>query len=178
MNTQKSAVVPQPPIAFAAKNIIQVSRFTTTDGQSEGQIWKADIKARRHGSPSALFEGIIFIEYNGIASIHGIDKEDGYPDGGFEPKEAALKQQSFIHFLREATAQDNRALGMMAALFSCHEYSNEGKATAAYIVARGTPLAMGVGYLTADDGYHLNAFDPKPDRWLENARATTPFDDM
>lgn len=178
MNPQKSAALSQAPMAFAAKNIIQVAKSTGLDGKRDGLIWKADIKARRYGSPSVVFEGIIFIEYNGIACIYGIDIENGYPDGGFESKDEALNQQSFIHFLREATVQDNRTLGMMAALFSSHEYSNEGKATAAYIVTRGIPLAIGVGYPTANNGYRLKAFDPVPDRWLESARATKPFDEM
>ena len=179
MNAHQRTTAVQPPMSIAAKNIRYVSRFTTPDGQRKGEIWTADIKARRHGSQAVVFLEIIFIEYNGIASIYGIDMDDGYPsNGGFVPKDAALKQQKFIHFLREATAQDCNTLGMLSFLFSGHEYSNEGKATAAYIVARGAPLAMGLGYWTATEGYQTNAFDPEPEGWLETALGTKPFDKL
>jgi hypothetical protein len=99
-----------------------------------------------------------------------------YPKG-LKP-ELALKQQSFIQFLRDETRQDNDALGFTAPIFTGHEYATEGKATAAYIAARDTALVMGAGCRDNGGKYELIALDTSEDGWLESARSTLPFDEL
>lgn len=134
------------------------------------------MKACRHGVQCAVFEEVLFVESNGTAFIYGIEFEDGYPKG--LNAELAEKQRAFIQFLREETRLRNQAVGVLSALFSGHEYSCEGKATAAYIAARETSLMMGIGYRSAEGEYELIAIDPEKDSWLESARGTLPFDEL
>lgn len=162
----------RPPISFAAKN----PRFASNFPQGTDQLWMADLKACRHGIQCEVFEGILFVESNGTAFIYGMEFDDGYPLGLRE--ELALKQQSFIQFLRNETRQDNDALGLAAVIFSGHEYAVEGKATAAYVAARNTSLMMGVGYCDSDDKYNLIALYPAEEGWLEAARSTLSFDEL
>ena len=136
----------------------------------------ADLKACRHGVPCEVFEDILFVESNGTAFIYGIEFEDGYPKG-LKP-ELALKQQSFIQFLRDETRRDNDALGLTALIFTGHEYATESMATAAYIAARETVLVMGVGYRDNGGKYDLISLDASEDGWLESARSTLPFDEL
>ena len=170
LNMNLSAV--RPPIAFAAKN----ARFVSNFPQGSDELWMADLKACRHDVQCEVFEDILFVESNGTAFIYGIEFEDGCPKG-LKP-ELALKQQSFIQFLRDETRRDNDALGLAALIFTGHEYSTEGKATAAYIVARGASLVMGVGYRNNDGKYELIGLDPEEDSWLESARSILPFDEL
>lgn len=170
LNMNLSAV--RPPIAFAAKN----ARFVSNFPQGPDELWMADLKACRHDVQCEVFEDILFVESNGTALIYGIEFEDGYPKG-LKP-ELALKQQSFISFLRHETRRDNDALGLTALIFTGHEYSTEGKASAAYIAARDTALLMGVGYRNNDGKYELIALDPEEDSWLESARSILPFDEL
>ena len=162
----------RPPIAFAAKN----ARFVSNFPQGSDELWMADLKACRHDVQCEVFEDILFVESNGTAFIYGIEFEDGCPKG-LKP-ELALKQQSFIQFLRDETRRDNDALGLAALIFTGHEYSTEGKATAAYIAARNTSLVMGVGYRNNDGKYELIGIDPEEDSWLESARSILPFDEL
>ena len=162
----------RPPIAFAAKN----ARFVSNFPQGSDELWMADLKACRHDVQCEVFEDILFVESNGTAFIYGIEFEDGCPKG-LKP-ELALKQQSFIQFLRDETRRDNDALGLAALIFTGHEYSTEGKATAAYIAARGASLVMGVGYRNNDGKYELIGLDPEEDSWLESARSILPFDEL
>lgn len=162
----------RPPIAFAAKNARFVSNFP--DGPDE--LWMADLKACRHDVQCEVFEDILFVESNGMAFVYGIEFEDEYPKDLLP--ELALKQQSFIQFLRDETRRDNDALGLAALIFTGHEYSTEGKATAAYIAARGASLVMGVGYRNNDGKYELIGLDPEEDSWLESARSILPFDEL
>lgn len=159
------------PIAFAARSPRFVSNFP--DGSD--QLWMADVKACRDGG-CEVFEEVLFVESNGTAFIYGIEFEDGYPKG-LKP-DLALKQQSFIQFLRDETRRDNDALGLTALIFRGHEYSTECKATAAYIAARGTSLVMGVGYRDNGGKYELIGLDPEEDSWLESARSTLSFDEL
>lgn len=162
----------RPPIAFAAKN----PRFVSDFPQGPDQLWMADLKACRYGIQCQIFEEVLFVESNGAALIYGIEYEDGYPKG--LEKEQALKQQAFIRFLREETRQDNEVLGLMALVFTGHEYATEGKATAAYLAVRDTSLLMGVGYRDNNGMYDLIALDPDENGWIESARATMPFDQL
>ena len=162
----------RPPIAFAAKN----ARFVSNFPQGSDELWMADLKACRHDVQCEVFEDILFVESNGTAFVYGIEFEDGYPQG-LKP-ELALKQQSFIQFLRDETRRDNDALGLAALIFTGHEYSTEGKATAAYIAARGVSLVMGVGYRNNDGKYELIGLEPEEDSWLESARSILPFDEL
>lgn len=123
-----------------------------------------------------MFEDVLFVESGGLAYIYGMEFEDGYPQGLEAAR--ARRQQAFIGFLRAQTRQRNEFFGALAALFSGHEYSAEGKATAAYIAARGVSLNMGVGYRDAGGLYRLVALDPEEDGWLEAAQATRSFDEM
>lgn len=161
----------RPPISFAAKN----ARFVSNFPQGPDELWMADLKACRHGVQCEVFEDILFVESNGTAFIYGIEFEDGYPKG-LKP-EPALKQQSFIQFLRDETRRDNDALGFTALIFTGHEYATEGKATAAYIAARDTALVMGVGHRDNGGKYDLIALDASEDGWLESACSTPPFDE-
>ena len=162
----------RPPIAFAAKN----ARFVSNFPQGSDELWMADLKACRHDVQCEVFEDILFVESNGTAFVYGIEFEDGCPKG-LKP-DLALKQQSFIQFLRDETRRDNDALGLAALIFTGHEYSTEGKATAAYIAARGASLVMGVGYRNNDGKYELIGLDPEEDSWLESARSILPFDEL
>ncbi len=162
----------RPPIAFAAKN----ARFVSNFPQGPDELWMADLKACRHDVQCEVFEDILFVESNGTAFVYGIEFEDGYPKG-LKP-ELALKQQSFIQFLRDETRRDNDALGLATLIFTGHEYSTEGKATAAYIAARGASLVMGVGYRNSDGKYELIGLDLEEDSWLESARSILPFDEL
>lgn len=170
MNMNMNAV--RPPIAFAAKN----ARFVSNFPQGPDELWMADLKACRHDVQCEVFEDILFVESNGTAFVYGIEFEDGYPKG-LKP-ELALKQQSFIQFLRDETRRDNDALGLVALIFTGHEYSTEGKAIAAYIAARGTSLVMGVGYRDNAGKYELIGLDPEEDSWIESARSTLSFDEL
>lgn len=161
----------RPPISFAAKN----ARFVSNFPQGPDELWMADLKACRHGVQCEVFEDILFVESNGTAFIYGIEFEDGYPKG-LKP-EPALKQQSFIRFLRDETRRDNDALGFTALIFTGHEYATEGKATAAYIAARDTALVMGVGHRDNGGKYDLIALDASEDGWIESACSTPPFDE-
>ena len=162
----------QPPLAIAVKN----PRFISKLADGEGSVWAVDIKACRHGVLCTTFEGIYFIESKGIALIYGIEAQDWRP-ASLSPAEAQ-KQRQFLEFLREQTQIDIRALGAAAFLFDGIEYAQEGKATAAYIDARGVPLHMGIGYRNHDRGYDLIAIDPQTNGWLESVRGTLPFDEL
>jgi len=106
LNMNLSAI--RPPIAFAAKN----ARFVSNFPQGPDELWMADLKACRHDVQCEVFEDILFVESNGTAFIYGVEFEDGYPKG-LKP-DLALKQQSFIQFLRDETRRDNDALGLTA----------------------------------------------------------------
>lgn len=136
----------------------------------------ADLKACRHDVQCEVFKDILFVESNGTAFVFGIEFENGYPEG-LKP-DLALKQQSFIQFLRDETRRDNDALALTALIFTGHGYSTEGKATAAYIAARGASLVLGVGYRDNDGKYELIGLDPQEDSWLESARTILPFDEL
>lgn len=160
------------PIAFAAKNARFVSKYP--DGPDE--LWVADLKACRRGHLLEIFEDILFVESNGTTFICGIEFEDGCPSG-LDPT-FARKQQSFIQFLRDELRQDIEAAGPIAGIFAGTEYATVGKATAAYIAARGVPLMMGVGYRDGEDKYQLVTIDPEEGSWLKVARHTIPFDEL
>jgi hypothetical protein len=162
----------KPPIAIAAK----APRFVSAFPEGKDQLWVADVKACRHGVQCDVFEDVLFVESNGRAFIYGIEFEDGYPKG-LRP-ELAEKQRAFIQFLRDETRQDNNALGPTSAVFRGHEYSSEGKATAAYIAARETDLMIGVGYRNDEGEYELVGLDTSDGSWLEAARCTLPFDEL
>lgn len=163
----------RPPIAFAAKNVRFVSNFP----QGPQKLWMADLKACRHEVQCEVFKDILFVEEEGTAFIYGIESEDGCPKE-FYPVEAVLKQQSFIEFLRRETLLDNTGLGGLHVIFGGHEYSTEGKATAAYIAARGASLMMGVGYMDNSGKYQRIALDPQEDGFLECARNARSFDEL
>ncbi|GAB7535759.1 hypothetical protein [Burkholderia sp. 3C] len=162
----------KPPIAFA----VNATKFMSAFPTGSDQLWAADVKACRHAFQCDVFEDVLFVESNGTAFIFGVEFEDGYPRG--LRADLAEKQQAFIRFLRAETQQDNEALGPISAVFSGHEYSSEGKATAAYIVARGERLTMGVGYRNDAGEYELIGIDPEEDSWLEGARRTLSFDEL
>lgn len=162
----------KPPLAVAVKNARFVSRFP----QDRGELWTADLKLC-WGSDCQVFKDILFGESDGTAFILGIEFEDGYPKG-LKPAELALKQQSFIKFLRDETCRRNNALGAVSLIFSGHEYSAEARATAAYIVARGISSVMGIGYRDSGGKYELVGIDPEEDGWLEDARSIRPFDEL
>jgi hypothetical protein len=162
----------KPPIVFAARGTKFISAFP--DGSD--QLWKADIKACRHGVQCDVFEEVLFVESNGTAFVCGIEFEDGYPKG--LRSELAEKQRAFIQFLRDETRHDNDALGVMSLVFSGHEYSSEGKATAANVAARETDLMIGVGYRNNEGEYELVGLDTSDGSWLEAARGTLPFDEL
>ena len=151
----------RPPIAFAAKN----ARFVSNLPQGSDELWMADLKACRHDVQCEVFEDILFVESNGTAFVYGIEFEDVYPNG-LKP-DLALKQQSFIQFLRDETRRDNDALGLAALIFTGHD-----------IAARGASLVMGVGYRNNDGKYELIGLDPEEDSWLESARSILPFDEL
>lgn len=159
-----------PPISFAAKNTRFVSKFP----RGRDELWMADLKACRRDVQCEVFEDILFVESNGMTFIYGIELEDGYPEG--LTADLALKQQSLIQFLRDETRRDNEILGLAALIFTGHEYTTEGKATAAYVAARGASLMMGVGYRNNAGEYELIGLDPEEDLWLESARLTPSFD--
>ncbi|CAN7224334.1 hypothetical protein LJR066_000710 [Acidovorax sp. LjRoot66] len=115
------------PIVFDVANV----RFVATFPNDPAQVWSADVTARRSGGETSLFESILFVETDDTASIYGAECKDGRPE--FLREDLATKQQKFIEFLRNATASDNTTLGPMHVIFTGHEYSNELKATRAYL---------------------------------------------
>ncbi|WP_334108932.1 hypothetical protein [Methylobacillus sp.] len=142
-------------ITFTATNARRISNFP----DSPDELWMADLKVCHQDIQHEIFENILFVESGGMAFIYGIEFEDGYPKD--LEADFALKQQSFIQFLRDETRRKNDALGFLRLVFTEHEYSTERKATAAYIAARGTSLMMGIGYRNNNGQYELIKFDPK-----------------
>lgn len=150
------------PMNFVAENLRISSSY------QDGDLWLADIKAYRGSDQFCVFEGIVFAESkdnNGTAHICGIELEDGLP--GYLPQDQAEAQQSFIEFLREETQRKNDALGLLSKIFFGHEFSTEGKATSAYIAARGACLNMGVGYRDEEGKYQLLCIDPVEGGFLD-----------
>lgn len=163
-------ITPKPPLAIAATNVSRVDVLN-----DNAHLWKADIKTVRYGHPADEFKEILFMEAFGTASIAGVEFENGYPEWLYP--EHASRQQAFINFLREETIKDNEALGFISQIFDGHEYAAIGKATAAYIVARGVPLAMGVGF-KKDDVYSLYGIDPVDNHFIELAKSILPYDEL
>lgn len=143
------------PMLFTANN----ARFASHFPYGTDELWMADLIASRNSEQCGVFENVLFVETDGIAYIYGIEFEDGYPKGLMP--DLALKQQSFIQFLRDETRRKNESLGALSLIFSGHEYSTEGRATAAYIAARDAALMMGVGYRNNDGKYEMIAIDPE-----------------
>lgn len=139
------------PIVFGVANI----RFQANFPNDSAEVWSADISVSRSGGDESLFESILFVETAATASIYGAECKDGRPE--FLRKDLATKQQMFIEFLRNATASDNTTLGPMHVIFTGHEYSNELKATKAYLEARSSKLDIGVGYVNGEGDYVLLA---------------------
>lgn len=139
------------PVVFDVANV----RFVATFPNDPAQVWSADVTARRSGGETSLFESILFVETDDTASIYGAECKDGRPE--FLREDLATKQQKFIEFLRNATASDNTTLGPMHVIFTGHEYSNELKATRAYLEARSSDLDIGVGYVNGEGDYVLLA---------------------
>jgi hypothetical protein len=140
----------EPPISFLVENLRFVSKFPQGTDQS---LWTATVIACRRGAQIAVSEEVLFVEFDGMAFIHGIQYEDGYPKGINQDR--AIKQQAFINFLRGETCNSNDALGSISSVLIGHEYATEGKATAAYVLARATPLIIGVGYFNDDGKFEL-----------------------
>lgn len=168
MKIMTSAVLPLP-IAFSINNCHLLHELA----EKREQLWSADVTACRSGGKSEVFENVIFLEANRTASIVGIDSQDGF--SAQLKEEAAVKQQAFIQFLRAETKRENEVLGFTALAFEGHEYSCEGKATAAYIAQRSVPLLMGVGFFTEEGNYELLGIDPEKNGWIETARETLFF---
>lgn len=160
----------RPPIVFAATS----ARFVRGFPEGPDELWIADMKAFRCDAQCEIFTSVLFVESAGTAFIYGIEFEDGYPIG-LKPEALAFKQQAFIRFLRDETQRENDSIGLLAGLFTGHEYSSEGKATAAYVAARGVPLVMGIGYRNNDGTYELISIDPQEDGWLDSAGS---FDEL
>lgn len=139
------------PIVFGVAN----TRFVANFPRDPAQVWSADITASRSGGDTSLFESILFVETDATVSIYGAECQDGRPQ--FLREDLATKQQMFIEFLRNATASDNTTLGPMHVIFTGHEYSNELKATKAYLEARSSDLDIGVGYVNGEGDYVLLA---------------------
>lgn len=137
------------PIAFGVKAPLRVATLP----QGRGDLWSAQVMAVRQGLFSKVFANVLFVESNDTAYVFGIETPDARPAG--LPADVADQQQRFIHFLREQTHEDIRALGMLAKVFRGHEYGCEIAATAAYVVARDVSLNLGVGYQTESGAYEL-----------------------
>ena len=157
-----STVMLLPPLLFEVSN----RRWAATHPQGWGELWLADVKAVRGGQAATVFAGIVFLEGPEVVSILGIENGDGRPTCVTEA--VAAQQQAFTLFLREQTQLDNEAFGPMSALFFGHEYACEFKATAAYVVNRGEPMHVGVGYWGPDGQYEGIAID-KADRLMQQA---------
>lgn len=137
------------PIAFGVK----APRRVATLPQGRGDLWSAQVTAVRQGLFRKVFANVLFVESSDTAYVFGIETPDARPRG--LPADAADKQQLFIQFLRDQTHEDIRALGLLAKVFSGHEYGCEVAATTAYVVARDIPLNLGVGYQTESGSYEL-----------------------
>lgn len=144
--------------------------FVATDVRSKGevpgggaQVWAADFSISGP-ERQEIFKEILFIEMNDVVSILGIEEESGSPDG-IHPY-YAKKQQEFIHFLRDESDARNNYIGILSVVFEGHEYSCEGKATAAFIKASGlTSKTMGIGYFDTTGEYKRIAINPD-DGWM------------
>lgn len=161
-----------PPIAFAATNCHLVAKLP--NGVEE--YWSADIKAVRRGILKEVFSGVLFIEKPGeLVFMAGIESPDGI-DRHIQPS-AAAKQAEFIRFLREENDRENDALGIVAVVFSGHEYSTVGKATAAYLAARSLAHPFGVGYMDNEGEYQRIQIVPGAESGFDGNNYL-PFDQL
>lgn len=189
------------PLVIRASEPRLMSKFPGVDDE----LWEVDIKTWRSGEGILLFEKVFFVEMMNadeppkkIAVLYGIEHEDGCPTG-FD-KDLARGQQLFIEYLRNETRGDNARLGLVAKIFNGHEYSAEGKATAAYIVAkkqpllirkRGKPRPSGRGRIAqcnevAFTGmgcqmggkYETFCVDPIDDGWIMDAESLTSYEEL
>jgi len=151
------------PIAFGVNAPQRVASLP----QGRGDLWSARVQAVREGQFSKVFANVLFVESNDTAYVFGIEAPDARPAG--LPADVADQQQLFIQFLREQTHEDIHALGMLAKVFRGHEYGCEVAATAAYVVARGVCLNLGVGYQTESGTYELVGIH-KDDELVAQAR--------
>lgn len=139
--------MPYSPITFVAGTPRQVQ----SEFGRHGSLWMADIEAARSDLFCNVFAGVLFVESHATASVLGMEEEDGRPRD--VDAATADSQQRFIRFLREQTRLDNEFLGPVALAFPDHEYACEAAATAAYVVQRGQPLNLGVGFISASGTY-------------------------
>lgn len=137
------------PLLVSASNC----RYVATFPRGSDQLFAADVEVRRDGSFTKTFEAILFAEGSSLASIYGIEFEDGYPKGLVH--ELASKQQDFIRFLRSQNEENARLLGPLAKLFSSHEYSSELAATQAYLRERKSAFDVGLGYFDGATNEYL-----------------------
>lgn len=160
------------PIAFAAANCYRVA--TAPNGTEE--YWSADIKAVRPGVFSEIFHGVLFVEKPGeMVFLAGIESPDGV-DRHIR-SDAAMKQSAFINFLRAENERENATLGVLALVFQGHEYATVGKATAAYLAAKGLAHPFGVGFMDSDGEYQLLQIVPGDESGFDG-NAYLPFDQL
>jgi len=162
---------PVASIAFGVKDLRPVGGLR----KGARNLWSAQVKAVRPGLFCRMFSNIFFAESHNTAYIFGIEMQDGRPAD--LPDDLADLQQQFIYFLREQTRIDSVALGWIADAFEGSEYGCEGAVTAAYVVARNSPLHLGIGYQAASGAYKLVGVNCT-DELVADARTTLPFDEL
>ena len=167
--TRQTAVL--PPITFAANE----PRYQGAHADGLGQLWSAQIKAVRTSMLCELFVDVLFVESHATAYVLGIEEVDGRPRCA--SSHLADHQQRFVSFLRTQTRLDLDYLGPIAMLFQGHAYACEAAATAAYVVARGRPMTLGVGYLS-ETGVYERFGIKSSNELLASARLTSSFDEV
>lgn len=138
-------------------------RYVATFPGGTDQLFAADVEVRRDGSFTRTFEAILFAEGSSLASVYGIEFEDGYPEG--LAHDLALRQQDFIRFLRSQNEENARLLGPLAKLFSSQEYSSELAATQAFLVARKSAFDVGLGYFDGATNEYLRISIESDHQW-------------
>lgn len=162
----------RPLTSYAASSPRFVGRFpdSTVD-----ELWIADITAFVRPGNCRVFKNVMFVESQGAAYIFGTEHENGRPRG--VKAELAERQQNFIDFLREQNNIIDRLMGDIAPIFQGSEYASQARATAAYMVHRDHLTYLAIGYRNRGGEYVREKFKDE-EGFLENARATLPFDEL
>lgn len=136
---------------FEASDCREVG-FSTTGVRA----YTATITASRDGVIDRIFKRVFFIEMPGqCAWIGGYSQPDLTER---DPREAPGQVELF-RYLRQSNAWESEHLGRQLSAFE-PEQSCEGRATAAFMRARGQHHALRVGYVDATGAFRLAMFLP------------------
>lgn len=139
---------PRTPRALSYSFRVSCPRFLDRfpDGLGDA-LWAADVEVYADDAVSPrIFEGVLFVESDGKCCLFGIENENGSGRPDLIMDDLADEQQGFIAYLRDLTARQCAAFGIMPSLIDSHVYSCERRVTESYVAARGVDLCAAVGY--------------------------------